>query len=195
VSAAIFRLDDVEKLPLWAQVWMAARVARRAVLHLPVGTEASVMAALLETCDAIERCCFSGTRRRAPEADQKRMEGVKALKVGRDGRAVVEALYLAADAALAAEDSDSFGAADAACMGSSRRAMAWCAESPGMTPLGVGIFVAADLDQLEFACKEGGVGKYDVLNDLVRGRMAPVHAPREEERGTMRARSTMNEVR
>jgi hypothetical protein len=56
-----------------------------------------------------------------------------------------------------------FSAADAACSSSVGHCFAHVSDSPEMSPLRVRILLAADLDQLRFACKESGVGFYDPI--------------------------------
>lgn len=169
---AIFELDSIGKLPLWAQVLMASRMARRAVLALPKAAPAKTRTALLEGCDAIERCAVAGSWSSEEKVVRKAME----LRPSGVAHWAGEAVYLAGDAAHAANDSLDFSAAESACEGSVWRAIQAAAHS-GMNPLQAATLMAADLNVLRFACEESRVGRYDGLGKGVMGRMFPVYAP------------------
>lgn len=174
MAGAIFELDAIKDLPLWAQVLIASRMARRAALWLPPDAKPAARNVILAGCDAIDRCAQAGQWLAAEkpaikEAGDQSLSG-RAYQAG-------QAFYFAADATHAAHDSLDFSAAESACVGSAFKAVACAAESPGLTPLQARIFAAADLDQLRFACKEAGVGRYDGLGTQVMSRLAPVHPP------------------
>jgi hypothetical protein len=171
---AIFELDTIKDLPLWAQVLMASRMVRRAVLALPPGVPESGPRILLAGCDAMDQCAKAGQNLRSEKAAIGRAERFQPSTIT---HAAALAMECAADATLAAEASLDFGAAEVACVNSAQRAMTHASESPGLAPLQAQIFMAADLDLLRFACKEARVGRYDGLGEAVFGRMTPVHPP------------------
>jgi hypothetical protein len=173
--SALFELDAILKLPLWAQVLIAARMARRAVLHLPKEFDRKERQSLLALCDALDEATATG------EYWKDRIDPLaarmKALRGGAGGEAV-EALYWAWDAAGAAHGAVGFPV-DATCIRDVENALAAASRSEGLSPLRVRLFAAADLDQIRFACGEGAVGFYDALGPQVMGRLAPVYPPDE----------------
>lgn len=173
--SAIFELDEIPKLPLWAQVLIAARMARRAVLLLPKSFGAGDRKALLDLCDAIGEAAESGEYRHkmmTPLAAK-----LDAMRRGPAGEAA-EAVYWALDAAGAAHGAQSFPV-DATCVRDVQNAIASASRAKELSPLQVRLFAAADLDSLRFACGEARVGFYDALGVDVIGRLAPVDPPDE----------------
>ncbi|MFZ5617235.1 MAG: hypothetical protein ACOZAA_07945 [Pseudomonadota bacterium] len=173
--AAIFELDEVEKLPLRAQALIASRMARRAILHLPREFSEGDRQAMLALCDALDRAAATGDL--DPTALDEVIERALATRGGPAGEAA-EALYWAWDAAGAAIGALDFPVDDI-CIMSASNAIASASRTYGMTPLQAVIFAAADLDLLRFACKEANVGFYDALGAGVMGRLPPVHPPDE----------------
>ncbi|MGD9800797.1 MAG: hypothetical protein AB7F91_10615 [Parvularculaceae bacterium] len=171
--AAIFDLEDIPKLPLYAQAFLATRMARRAIYHLPAEYLESERRALLETCDALDAFCAIGG------ASMKKMrpiyDRVNARRGGAAGEAA-EALYWAVDAAASAEAANDFPV-DQTCIRGVQNAFAAASRADGLSPLQVRTLVAGDFDQLRFACREAGIGFYDALGSQVMGRMAPVWPP------------------
>jgi hypothetical protein len=170
---ALFELDAIPKLPLWAQVLIAARMARRAVLHLPKEFDRKEREPLLALCDALDNAAATGEywkEKIAPLAAR-----MAAMRGGAGGEAV-EALYWAWDAAGAAHGAESYPV-DATCIGDVQNAIDAASHAEGLSPLKVRIFASADLDQIRFACSEGAVGFYDALGPQVMGRLAPVYPP------------------
>ncbi len=173
--AAIFELDQIPKLPLWAQALIAARMARRAVFHLRKGFPPKDRELMLALCDALDEAAATGEyweRKLGPLAER-----VKALRGGAAGEAA-EALYWAWDAAGAAHGAQSFPV-DATCIRDVQNAIAAASRAEGLSPLQIRLFAAADLDQIRFACGEAHVGFYDALGPEVMGRLAPVYPPDE----------------
>lgn len=178
MASAIFELEKIGELPLWAQVLIASRVAKRAVLALPKNVEAATRATLLEGCDAIERCAVAGEwiKEERP-AIQRAMD----LQPSGAASAVGMALYYAADAAHAAHDSLDFSAAQSACVSSAWKSMQAAMGGAGLNPLQVMTYMAADLETVRFACKEGNVRTYDGVGKYVMERICPVYAPENGE--------------
>jgi hypothetical protein len=176
LPGAIFQLERIEQLPLWAQVLIASRAARRAALSLPESTPAHIRSALAEACDQLDTSAKRGDFTAEARRAGKRASAIRATRATEHA---IESLRAAADAALAANDSLDFSAAERACTTSTFAAIARAAESPGLSPLQMRIFAASDLDQLRFACGESRIGRYDGLGLHVLSRMAPVHPPRQ----------------
>lgn len=173
--AAIFELDEISKLPLFAQALIASRMARRAIFHLPKEFPAEVRSAMLGVCDALDEIAESGS---CPENKFSALgAAINGLRGGKAGEAA-EALYWAWDSAGAAHASNDFPV-DATCIRDAQNAIASASRARGLSPLQVRIFAAADLDQLRFACGEAHIGFYDALGASVMGRMAPVYPPDE----------------
>jgi hypothetical protein len=166
--------DGYKALPLWAQVLLAARATRRAVLWMPASVSASVREKLIAGCDALDRSAEAGSRSRE---DKRVLDRAAAVQPCIYSHGAATAMYYAVDSAHAAEDSLDFSAAESACTGSAGRAIAAASESRGLNPLQVQIFVSADLDLLTFTCKEARVGRYDGLGQQVMGRLVPVYPP------------------
>lgn len=144
----------LEKLPLWAQVLVASRLLRRAALALQ---DRSALA----QCDYADASAWAGE-----------------CQVGTPP-ACTGPLHTAAeqlaDATAAAQGAQSFPVDRCVTAGAQRCIDAICAVR-GVNVVQAAILLGADLDQLNFACKEVGVGTYDGLGAHVRGRLAPVHA-------------------
>jgi hypothetical protein len=169
---AIFELDLYARLPLWAQVLMAARLIRRALRELPAGDDADdATVRLMEAaCDAATQCANAGSMSRALEKQLR--DGTAYTPTARTVELWSATFYLT-DAAAAAQASESFSAADAACTSSVGQVFAHVRESIGMSPLRVRILAAGDLDLLRFACGEFRVGTYDRIPDDVLLRLTP----------------------
>lgn len=179
MGSALFELDTVKDLPLWAQVLMASRMVRRAVLWLPADVPENGPRVLIAGCDGIDRCAKAGEHLSSEKQAIARAQRFQPSTVT---HAAAVAMGWAADAVLAAEASTDFSAAETACVNSAGQAMAHASESPGLTPLQARIFMAGDLDLLRFACEEAGVGRYDGLGEAVFGRILPIYPPEPRDR-------------
>ena len=172
---AIFELDQAAKLPLYAQAFIAARMARRAILFLPRDFPAAERAMMIEVCDKLDALCRDGG------ASMKKMQPLYDRANGFRGAAAgeaAEALYWAVDATASAEAANDFPV-DATCIRDAQNAMAAASRSQGLSPLQVRVYAAADLDTLRFACAEAPVQFYDALGPYVMERIAPVYPPDE----------------
>jgi len=166
---AIFELDQYARLPLWAQVLMAARLVRRALNELPAG-EADAARTMLEACDAAQQCASHGL---IPRNFERALRDGISFTPTAETAPLWSAVYFLIDAAAAAQASESFSAADAACSSSVGHCFAHVAESPEMSPLRVRILLAGDLDLLRFTCQEFRVGTYDAIPQDVLLRLTP----------------------
>jgi hypothetical protein len=173
MSPALFELDQISQLPLWAQVLLASRMVRRAALSLGERLADAEGQRRLAGCDALDRATLAGSWSQQRQA----LETACAGSVGRHGREVAEALRLAADAAHAATDATDFEAAERACCASARRAMDEACRVYTFTPLQARILLAADFDLIRFSCGEARIGRYDALTADVLQRLVPVRAP------------------
>ena len=171
MTSAIFELDQYGKLPLWAQVLMAARLLRRAGREFPaVDGDAAAVRLIEAACDAATQCAKAGSISRA--LDKQLRGGIDFTPTPKTAP-LWSAAYFLIDAASAAAASESFSAADAACTSSVGHAFAHVSEAPNMSALRVRILVAADLDLLRFACGEFCVGTYDAIPNDVLLRLTP----------------------
>lgn len=178
-------LADLGTLPLWAQALIAARLVRRAALAFfdpaspasttnPTTTITDARATVFSTCDAIETCAElgGGVHRFAPlfdRASQLRFESHDAI------RTLTQSVFWAVDSTRAADASQEFPF-EATVTRSMLSAIGTLQLEPRLGSLQIIILVAADADQIRFACSEIGIGRFDPLTRHVFGRLAPVHA-------------------
>ena len=174
---SILQLDSIAKLPLWAQVLLASRTARRAALAMPDTVNPTTRSAILAGCEAVERCAVAGNWSGEEAVIRRAMD----LCPSGDASGAGEAVYFAGDAAHAANDATDFSAAESACEGSVRRSLQAAAGAKGLNALQVMMLIAADLSVVSFACGESRIGRYDRLGQGVMGRLFPVHAPENGE--------------
>lgn len=170
---AILELDQFGKLPLYAQALMASRIARRAVLCLPDSFPETAKAAMITVFDELDALCRDGGA--AVNVMRPLYEQANAWRGSTAGEAA-EALYWAVDATASAEAANDFPV-DETCTRDARQAFAAAGRAEGLSPLQVMTYLAADLDQLRFACAEAHIGMYDPLGPAVMGRLAPVYPP------------------
>ncbi|MBC7771536.1 MAG: hypothetical protein H7210_03470 [Pyrinomonadaceae bacterium] len=166
--------DDLEALPFWAQVLIASRLTRRSTHGLDVLTPQKDRDTLIAGCDAMDRCACAGSW---SAAERDVILRAKNLSISGPAQKTLLAMYYAADATHAANDTMDFGAADAACMASVRKSISFASQSRGLNPLQAAIAVAGDMDIIAFACKEASIGRYDGLGEGVMSRIHPVHPP------------------
>jgi len=172
-------LPGLDTLPLWAKALAASRIARRAALWMPDSASKNARATFLDACDALDRCALAGERR---PADLAIIDKANRVQPGIAEQGASLALYYAADAAHAAESSLDFSAAESACHASMLKAFDAAKSAQGLNPLQVHLFIAADVDILQFACKEARTDKYRGLGQEVAQRLFPVHPPEQRDR-------------
>lgn len=172
--AAIFELDQFDKLPLWAQVLIASRMVRRGMLAMLPDESDPARNVVENACNAIDWCAEHGGFTSEVKKQLDAGFGLQDTRLARDRRAIAEAIHCAVDACHAAEAAMDFPI-DATVTASSRRAMAALAGDPRVTPLQLTILFAADLDQVRFACGEVNIQQYNGVTQHVLGRLAPVH--------------------
>ncbi len=170
---AIFELHTIADLPVWAQVLLASRIARRAALAMRSLVPTEEIAIRLRACDLMEESARLGSSHRIfPEMKKSvNYDGVPA------GIPLSNVLFWAVDTAHAAESTGDFAAAETALINSGRQTFEYAKAIPTMNPLQVAVCLAGDLDQLRFACKECSIGRYDPLSKDVFERLAPVYPP------------------
>lgn len=176
MAGALFDIGVHRGMPLWAQVLLASRMARRAALMLPRDVPEEHRAVLLAGCEALDRCCEAGER---PGSELPAIARARDLRTTGATGLAAEVFRSAADAAHAAQDSLDFSAAEAACQGSVERAVEGAGRTPGLNPLQARILAASDVDVLAFNCREFRVGRYDGVGREVMLRLHPVHPPGE----------------
>ncbi|MCB9889214.1 MAG: hypothetical protein H6836_06525 [Planctomycetes bacterium] len=167
-------LERVAELPLWAQVLIAARMARRAALATPNTVSEKTRTLFLAGCEAIELCAVTGQWRNSEKRTMRRAEE---QSMPAQAYAASCVFHHAAAATHAASDSLDFSAAETACVNSVCNALVSAFEIEGTNPLQIRILVAADLDLLRFACQENRISRYDALGSAVLGRLPPAGAP------------------
>lgn len=166
----IFQLDRFAELPVWGQALIASRMARRLLLSDPALLEPARLASLVATCDAMDAAASDGSLGR----ERKRLvEEAMRWQPNAPLHHVSLSLAAACDAALAANASTDFGAAETACATSSWNAVAHAGDDPRIGALRVRIIVASDIDQVDFTCHEFHITRYDALTNDVLGRLAP----------------------
>lgn len=170
MAHAIFELEKYRDLPLWAQVLLAARIIGRAVGGLGPQDEQARQIIQRGVAAAID-CALAGdvTRDLAPV-----LKSSARMPTHTRTHALAVAMEMLIDAAMAAQASESFSAADTACSNSVGKAIESVSHAPGMNPLRTRILISADLNQLRFACDEAKVGTYDPIPKDVLLRLTPV---------------------
>ncbi len=170
---AIFELNTIPDQPVWAQVLLASRLARRAALAMRGLVPPDEISIRVRACDLMEEAARIGSSHRTfPEMKKcVNYDGVPA------GIPLSNVLFWAVDTAHAAESTGDFAAAETALINSGRQAFEYAKAIPTMTPLQVAVCLAGDLDQVRFACKECGIARYDPLGKDVFERLAPVYPP------------------
>lgn len=163
------RTKDLESLPLFGRVLVAARMARRAALAMLDGAERE---AALAACDLVERIVQRGS---GWDASSPEFKAVERIQRTRTNTAALEAVRWAFDSAGAAQASLDFPLDDGVAT-SARRCFAAIEGDRRVSPVQVAILVGADVDQIAFACSEVYVGMYDGLPAHIFGRLAPCHA-------------------
>ncbi|MGE3109761.1 MAG: hypothetical protein AB7G11_06675 [Phycisphaerales bacterium] len=169
---SLLDVDGFETLPLWAQTLIAARMVRRGALAMMADGPRDAHEAIMRGCDAIERCAAEGD---GMHRERRVLGGAVAARVNPGGRAAVDAMRWAIDAAEAAQAANDFPV-DATVTRSARLAIAALAHDPRVTPMQVMILLRSDIDQVRFACDEAGIQTYNGVTGHVLGRLAPVHA-------------------
>lgn len=172
--------DKFSSLPLFAQALVALRMVHRAVLaQYPAGdSERELIESALE---AAFKCAHDGQgTRRHDKLFSRSMALCDLADSHRQHRAAVRAaLWSAIDSINAAEAASDFPV-DATVTMSAQKAIAALGDDRELSRLQIAIVVAADVDQLHFACGEvdklnNAAAKYTGLGDHVFGRLAPVH--------------------
>ena len=166
------QLEGVALLPLWAQVLTAARITQRVALatdELKGRDRQEVLAACEELTVAAELGALPRVR-----FDAVRTTGMHIGQVP-GANFVGMALYHTADAALGADGTQDPTGIGSSCIAAVRKAINALLAEDRFGPFQVRIAVAADADQLAFACGEVNTGIYEGLGAHVLGRLPPIH--------------------
>lgn len=169
-----FEIGSFAELPLWAQVLLASRMARRTVQWLPPGTLASTQKTLLEGCDGLDRCAEAGT---IVDEERRALGRVKSFQPNVYTYAAAMAVQYAVSSAESAVAAMDIAPADELCSVSVGECLACAAKSSGLNPLQVVILARSDIDQLGFTCKEARIGRYNGLGRDMLLRLTPLHPP------------------
>ncbi|MBX3365332.1 MAG: hypothetical protein KF866_11285 [Phycisphaeraceae bacterium] len=164
-------IDSLPRLPLWAQVLVAARILERAALAMAPSGDVSTT--LADAYQALQRCARDGGGVSRERACFNRAAALHTRPDVDQSLAACAASVI--DAARAAEAALDFPI-DSTVTASVRRAIAAIGSDPRISQTQLVILVASDVDQIAFALSEISVGTYDGLTDHVFGRLAPVHA-------------------
>lgn len=163
------RTTELEALPLFGRALVAVRMARRAAMAM---LEPSELATAGAACDAMERIARDGDgwSESLPE-----LAATARLVRTRGTVAALEAVRWAYDSLGAAQGASDFPV-DSVVAASARRCLDAISADSRVSRVQVGIVLAADIDQISFACSEAGVGTYAGVTAHVLGRLAPCHA-------------------
>ncbi len=164
----IFQLEQITQLPLWAQVLLASRFARRILALTPANTEPRAVEILNKGCEALDQAAAAGDVIPAVREDLRRANSFQPTGPMHAITVAVGHAIAAAEAAVGAYD---FAAAETALINSISRSLTAASESPNTNPLQARILLAADFDLLRFNCKE--LGRYDAIPQDVFSRLLP----------------------
>jgi len=156
--------DALSSLPLWGQALAAARAGGR----LAAASEA-LDADLRVAAKRVMGLAESGTWTEDDSTLQARLR-----ELAERGDGLAACLYYAADACHAAYDSGDFSAAESACERSARSGLETAVRHGLPSPLSLHVIIAADIDQIAFACQEFSLGRYDRISRDVLSRLLPV---------------------
>lgn len=155
---------DIDALPVFAQVLLASRLARRATLWLAGGGHESFRGELIAACDAVERCTLGAPAVTFVPPSLPFPAGILPF--------IVEACARASLAAGCACQGDC-----ASCSAHVHASLAASLESPGFNKLQGSIFLAGDLSLISWVCTELRIGHTQRLTQGVLERLTPVHPP------------------
>lgn len=162
------RSTDLASLPLYGQALVAGRMARRAVLAM---LQEADLEKGLAACDVIERIA---RREDSWRSGHPAMRAMERIRPGRGKHAALEAVRWAFDSVGAAQGANDFPV-DHVVGASAQRCFAAITADARVSAVQVAILIAADVDQIGFACSEANVQFYDALPMHVFGRLAPCH--------------------
>ena len=163
------RMSDIVRLPLFAQSLVACRLARRAAQAMLTGEDQKIA---LDSCDTIEFVAKHGD---GWSTDHPAVMATTMIRRTRGSEATLDALRWAFDSVAAAQAALDFPVDRTVTASANRAIQAVCSDSR-VSQLQVSILVAADIDQIAFACKEANISTYDGVSGHVLERLAPCHA-------------------
>ncbi len=179
------RLDcitDFASLPVYAQALVAMRMVRRAVLAklAPADSETQLM---IQAFDAAEACCTTGKGVYQSSDLFDRVMALRDLTTDHSQRQWLrQAMWYAIDA-LRAADACQERDFESTVTRSAQTSIAALGEDENLSRMQITILLAADIDQMLFACGEVDklpsqnlASKYEGLGSHVMGRLAPAHA-------------------
>lgn len=162
----------IDALPLWAQVTLAARIARRMTLGWRDWTDAQ-REPLLRACD----CLLAGARTANWEpSDRAAVSLAVAHATSLRADALAHTMLHAGHAAVAAASAAATMQSDATAAASVHRALRSACSAHMFGELQVRVAVAADADLLAFACSEAQLTRLAPLTPAIFSRLMPAHA-------------------
>lgn len=165
-------LSGIDELPLWAQITLLARLARRMTLGWRDLTDAQRQP-MLTACDRMLTAAATGNCKAEDRvAFAFAFDHATNLKAD----ALARTLFYAGDATLAAMRADETSWGDSTAVTSTRKALQAALSAAQFGHLQVRIAIAADADLLAFACGEERLGRLDVMTPHVFGRLMPANA-------------------
>lgn len=174
-------ITDFASLPVYAQALVAVRMVRRAAMAKLESSEAE--ARLIATaCDSAEACCTTGTGVYQSRELFDRAMALRDLATDHSTRQWLRhAMWYAIDA-LRAADACQERDFESTVTRSAQTAIAALGEDENLSRMQITILLAADIDQLLFACGEVNklpaknvASKYEGLGSHIMGRLAPAH--------------------
>jgi hypothetical protein len=183
---ALFDISKLDELPLWAQVLLTSRTLRRAGRTLvPIMDAPAPEAGLIDAaCDHLEMCAVHGALlghgSEPLEAARLWLERTAGSGGGnaaarQAARTLERVLHWSVDGAGAAQGAQDFPV-DGIVTADLARAVAELTQHPGIGALQASLMLAADAEQVAFACAQAHVQRYNGLGPDVLGRLTPVHA-------------------
>lgn len=172
------------ELSNFGQALVAVRMVRRAVLAKYPADDAEGKQ-ILRGCDISEECCSDGNNVHRHKPVLKLLMMLRDLPGG-DTRGSKEwvrhAAWWMVDSVLAADASQDF-AIDGTALRSAQSSITSLLKDPELNSIQIAIMLAADVDQMLFACSEvrklpakNLAAKYEGVGSHVLSRLAPVHA-------------------
>jgi len=153
---------------LLGQVLVASRIVRRGILAILEGEHRAIS---VKACDEIESCTQKGSG--WGEA-QRVFKEIDKIPINRSTEFVIEALrkvIIACGKAMGALGKSP----DPTVTISVRQAIDSLGADPRLSRLQIQILFVSDLELVQFACGELGLGPMDPLTQYVFERLAPVH--------------------
>lgn len=169
---SVLDLDSLNRLPLWGQVLIAARMLKRALLAMSGTMPAAAVLHVQALVDAIEHCSAGGGPARPC---LQAFEAVASAPKTCETSALIEAARLAVDAARAAEAAHDFPV-DATVTQSCLASLRALSADARVLPVQIAVLLGGDIDLVRFVASEAGIDRFAPLGRGFPERLLPVHA-------------------